>query len=88
LEAAVKELVPLGLGLALGLGLGVQRPSLRVPVGAALAVCFGVLATVVTGEAKISWAFILIDIPLVAVAAVLGLLLGRRLSPMPQARRS
>ena len=77
----MEELVPLGLGLALGLGLGLLRPSLRLPVGALLAVCLGVLATIVTGEAKISWAFVLIDIPLVAVSAVLGLMAGRRLSP-------
>ena len=82
------ELVPLGLGLALGIGLVLLRPSLRLPVGAVLVVCLGVLATVVTGEAQISWAFVLIDIPLVAVAAVLGLIVGRRLRPLPETRRS
>jgi hypothetical protein len=84
----VQELVPLGLGLALGIGLGVLRPSLRLPVGALLAVCLGVLATLVTGEAEISWAFVLVDIPLVAVAAALGVMLGRRLRPLPHARRT
>ena len=82
------ELVPLGLGLALGIGLGLLRPWLRLPVGAVLVGWLGGLATGVTGEAQISWAFVLIDIPLVAVAAVLGLIVGRRLRPLPETRRS
>ncbi|MGH2822462.1 MAG: hypothetical protein ACRDLY_05445 [Thermoleophilaceae bacterium] len=65
-------------GFAVGLALGALRPSLRLPVGAALAVVLGVLATVVTGEFKTSWAFVLIDVPLVAVAAVCGLALARQ----------
>jgi hypothetical protein len=80
----VEELVPLGFGFLLGVVLGFVRPSLRPPVGAALAVTLGVTATVVTGEATISWAFVLIDIPIVAVTAVLGLLAGRRLGPAPR----
>ena len=80
----MEEFVPIGLGLALGAVLGLLRPSLRLPVGAFFAVCLGVLATVVTGEAAISWAFVLIDIPLVAVAALLGLLAGRRLNRVPE----
>ena len=39
---------------------------------------FGTLATVVTGEVEISWAFVLLDIPLVALAALCGLLVARR----------
>jgi hypothetical protein len=77
----MQELVPLGLGFLLGAGLGLLRPSLRPPIGAALAIVFGVLATAVTGEAKTSWAFVLVDIPIVAIAAALGLVAGRRLSP-------
>jgi hypothetical protein len=83
----VEELVPLGFGFLLGGVLGFVRTSLRLPVGAALAVILGVTATVVTGEATISWAFVLIDIPIVAIAAVLGLLAGRRLSPAPRQAR-
>ncbi|MGH2716234.1 MAG: hypothetical protein ACRDM7_20595 [Thermoleophilaceae bacterium] len=74
----MQELVPLVSGFAVGLALGALRPSLRLPVGAALAVVLGVLATVVTGEFKTSWAFVLIDVPLVAVAAVCGLALARQ----------
>jgi hypothetical protein len=77
----VEELVPLGFGLLLGTVLGVLRPSLRLPLGAPLAAALGVLATIVTGESAISWAFVLVDVPLVAVSAVLGLVAGRRLGP-------
>jgi hypothetical protein len=61
----------------MGLALGAVRPSLRRSLGALLAVVLGVLATLVTGEFATSWAFALIDIPLVAVAAVCGLAVAR-----------
>jgi hypothetical protein len=77
----MQELVPLVSGFAVGLALGALRPSLRLWVGAALAVVLGVLATVVTGEFKTSWAFVLVDIPLVALASVCGLLVARRVAP-------
>ena len=77
----MQELVPLVSGFAVGLVLGALRPSLRLWVGAALAVVLGVLATVVTGELETSWAFVLVDIPLVALASVCGLLVARRVSP-------
>ena len=77
----MQELVPLVSGFAVGLALGALRPSLRLWVGAVLAVVLGVLATVVTGEFKTSWAFVLVDIPLVALASVCGLLVARRVVP-------
>jgi hypothetical protein len=77
-ESSVEELVPIVSGFAVGLALGALRPSLRLPIGAALAVVLGVLATVVTGEFRTSWAFVLIDIPLVAITAVSGLALARQ----------
>jgi hypothetical protein len=73
----VQELFPLGCGLLLGAGLGWLRPSAPLPIGLVLAVALGVTATVVTGEFEISWSYLLIDIPLVAVAAVVGLLTTR-----------
>jgi hypothetical protein len=82
----MEEIVPLGFGFMLGTLLGLLSPGLRLPVGSLLAVALGALATVVTGEAAISWAFVLIDIPIVAVSAVLGLVAGRRVSPLPRER--
>jgi hypothetical protein len=71
------ELLPIGLGLILGLGVGAAKPSIgRLPC-AALAIALGVLATVVTGEFMTSWGYLLVDIPLVAVAALVGQLATR-----------
>lgn len=65
----MQELFPIAWGLVLGGMLGFARPSTPLPLGAALAVVLGVLATVLTGEYESSWAFVFIDIPLVALAA-------------------
>lgn len=84
----MEELVPLSFGFLLGILLGLVRPSLRLPAGAVLVIMLGVSATVVTGEAQLTWAFVLIDIPIVAVSAVLGLLAGRWLSPAARQARA
>ncbi len=74
------ELFPIVSGLVIGGAIGLIRPSVRAWIGALLAiVLFGVAATVLSGEFEVSWAFLLIDIPLVAVSATAGLLLVRRL---------
>jgi hypothetical protein len=75
----VSELLPILSGLCLGALLGALRPTLRIWTGVVLAVALGVLATVISGEFRITWAFLLIDIPLVAFSAALGLLAIRRL---------
>lgn len=72
------ELFPFASGLLLGAVLGALRPSIRAPVGAAAAIALGVLATVISGEFRVSWEFLLFDIPLVAVSAYLGLMVARR----------
>lgn len=73
----MQELVPLLSGFAAGVVLGALRPSLRLAVGTLLSVVLGVLATIVTGEFKTSWEFVLIDIPLVALATMFGLAVAR-----------
>jgi hypothetical protein len=77
----MQELFPLACGLVLGVTLGFVRPTLRLPIGAGLAIALGLLATVVTGEFKTSWGYLLIDIPLVGFAALLGFLSARQLRP-------
>ena len=71
------ELFPIVAGLLCGVVLGSLTARRRVLVGLAFSVVAGVLATVLSGEWRISWAFLLIDIPLVAVSAVVGDLLSR-----------
>ena len=78
----MQELFPLACGLLLGVTLGFVCPRLRLPIGAGLAIVLGVTATVVTGELKTSWGYNLVDIPLVALAAFLGLLSVRHLRPV------
>jgi len=75
----VEELLPVMSGLILGSLLGLLRPSLRVPIGVVLILALGVLATVVSGEYLVSWSFLLIDIPLVAVSAATSLFVTHRL---------
>jgi hypothetical protein len=72
------EFQPVGLGLLLGLAVGTARPSIGRAQCAALAIALGVLASVVTGEVEVSWSYVLVDIPLVALAAVVGQLATRR----------
>ncbi|HEX6130323.1 MAG TPA: hypothetical protein VF044_01245 [Actinomycetota bacterium] len=83
----VNELLPIVSGLVAGALLGFLRPSLRLPVGIALAVVLGTLATVVSGEYRIGWEFLLIDIPLVGLCAVAGLVTARRLRREATAQR-
>jgi hypothetical protein len=74
----VHEIFPVLCGIALGILIGVIRPQWRLWVGAPLAVGLGVLATVISGEFRIGWEFLLIDIPLVALAATATLVFTRR----------
>jgi hypothetical protein len=76
----VAELFPVAAGLLCGLVLGSLTARRQVVVGLVVSVLAGLLATIVSGEWRLSWAFLLIDIPLVAVSAVCGALLSRRVA--------
>jgi hypothetical protein len=73
----MQELFPVACGIAVGLVVGGLRPSLRLAAGAALSCLLGLTATVITGEFRAGWEYVLIDIPLVAVSASLSFLLAR-----------
>jgi hypothetical protein len=73
----VTEIFPVVAGLICGLVLGGLTARRRIVVGVVFSVVAGLLATVVSGEWRVSWAFLLIDIPLVAVSAVVGDLVSR-----------
>jgi hypothetical protein len=72
------ELFPVVAGLVVGVVLTVVAPRLRFAVGAAAAVVLGTAATVLSGEYRIGWEFLLVDIPLVAASSALSLLVSRR----------
>lgn len=80
------ELFPVLVGLAAGglLAVSFQRWRVWRIVGAA--VVLGLLATVLSGEWAMSWLFLVVDISLVAVSALIGgsvvrELLRRRVRP-------
>ena len=82
------EVFPVAAGLLVGaLAYRVSSPRLRALVMAVLSVLLGVAATFISGEALISWGFVLIDIPLVLGASVIGfglLVLWQRWSTQPR----
>jgi hypothetical protein len=75
----MNELFPVVSGLLVGCLLGGLRPELRLAVGGLLSVVLGVAATVISGEFRVSWEYLLVDIPLVAVCAYVGFILARTL---------
>jgi hypothetical protein len=65
------EVFPVVAGMLLGfVALRIDSTQLRVFVLATMSILLGVVATIISGEALISWAFVLIDIPLVLASAV------------------
>ncbi|MFC5264304.1 hypothetical protein ACFPJ1_19520 [Kribbella qitaiheensis] len=77
----MNELLPILGGLLLGVVL--QRAhSLRTRLlfGGISAIIVGAVATIVSGEYLISWGFLLVDIPLVAVSAAAAYFGTRTLS--------
>jgi hypothetical protein len=50
---------------------------LRLVLGVTLSILLGVTATVISGEYKVGWEILLVDIPLVAVSASVGVLVTR-----------
>jgi hypothetical protein len=74
----MNELFPIAAGLLIGSGLQFVRPSLRLPVAIGAAVVIGFLATVISGEYKIGWEFLAIDIPGTAIAVAVGWLVTKR----------
>ena len=63
------ELFPIATGVLIGGLLGTIAPRLRLPVALTLALVFGMLATVLSGEYKLTWGYLLVDIPLVGVSS-------------------
>lgn len=71
------EIFPVLAGLICGLVLGGLTARRRIVVGVGVSIVAGLLATVLSGEWRVSWAFLLIDIPLVAACAAIGFLASR-----------
>lgn len=68
------ELFPIISGIVLGLIVGMVRPNLGWRFALPLSVVLGIAATVASGEFRISWGYLLLDIPLVALSCAVTLL--------------
>ena len=75
----MEELVPVISGIILGSFLRYLSPAKRLRIGAILAILMGISATVASGEFRLSWGYLLVDIPLVAGVAALSLIFVHRL---------
>jgi hypothetical protein len=71
------EVFPVVAGLVCGGLVGVTAGRWRLWQVVVVAVGLGSAATVLTGEWRISWLFLLVDVPLVAVCAVAGCLAAK-----------
>ena len=60
-----------------------RRPRVPLWVAAVLAVALGVLATIVSGEFRLSWAYLYFDVPFVALTAAGTAWLVRSRCPPP-----
>jgi len=65
----MSELFPILCGACAGLVLGSIPPARRLRLSLLLSVLLGAAATILSGEFRIGWEYLLIDIPLVAVSA-------------------
>jgi hypothetical protein len=68
----MNEIFPIMSGLLVGSVLTLIRPKARLTVVIVASILLGTAATIVSGEYKVSWEFLLIDIPLVAVSSIAG----------------
>ncbi len=67
------ELFPIVAGILVGIiASRIARGRLRALVAVALTVLFGVTATLLSGEARESWAFVFVDVGLVALVATIA----------------
>lgn len=73
------ELLPVISGILAGVVLGSVTARRRPVLWLVLSVVLGLLATVVSGEFRASWAYLLIDIPLVGAVSAASFLAVRRL---------
>jgi hypothetical protein len=73
----MNELFPVLSGLLVGSLLTLIRPQRRLAAAVTASVVLGTTATVVSGEYTIGWEFLLIDIPLVAIASAAGFVTAR-----------
>lgn len=73
----MNELFPILSGATVGVALALVASRLRLPIAIGGAFVLGTLATIISGEYKLGWEFLLVDIPLVALSSAVGFLATR-----------
>ena len=73
------ETLPILSGLLLGALLGWMEPASRKRIGLPAALVLSFIATVLSGEYRVSWGFLLVDMSLVVVAGFASLVTIQRL---------
>lgn len=82
------EIFPVVAGVLVGvIAMRIASLQVRAIVIALLSVLFGVAASAVSGELALSWEFVLVDIPLVAISALATVFVLRRVFDVGVARR-
>ena len=71
------ELIPVLSGILLGMAVGFSPSHRSIVVGSLLAVLCGFLATVISGEYQLSWAYAALDIAQALGAAFAAFILVR-----------
>ena len=74
------ELLPASMGFVLGAFLTRLGSRYRLWITVALVPILAASATVLSGEFRLSWGFLLVDIPLVSLATCAGFVAFRRRS--------
>lgn len=74
----MNEVFPVVSGVVVGMLIGRLTARRRPWVWLSVTVLLGVCATVVSGEWKASWAYLLVDIPLVGLSSAAAYLVSRR----------
>ena len=72
------ELLPVLSGVLLGTILGRLYPGVGKGICLALVLLLAFVATVASGEFRLNWGFIFVDIPMVAVPAYAGFFVVRK----------
>lgn len=73
----MEEIFPIAAGVVCGVLLGAVTARRRLAVGLAVSLVAGFLATVLSGEWRVSWGYLVFDVILVAACATASLLASR-----------
>ncbi|HAX24104.1 MAG TPA: hypothetical protein PLR44_12355 [Thermomicrobiales bacterium] len=76
----MNEIFPVLAGVLVGI-IAMRIASLRVRTAAIilLSVVFGIAASAISGELALTWEFVLVDIPLVAISSLVTVFVVRRI---------